>query len=77
MKERSTVRSAVYRLAAATNLDARTVKRVLDGEHVQFASYSIVRAAARRLRIEIPEHSSARAADAADAAAASKSSEAA
>lgn len=74
MKERPTIRSAVYRLAAATNLDARTVKRVLDGEHVQFASYSIVRAAARRMKIEIPEHSSARAAD---AAVASKSSEAA
>lgn len=47
-------REAIYRLAAATLLDARTVGRVLRGETVRASSFRAIEAAARRLRIRLP-----------------------
>jgi hypothetical protein len=47
-------REKVYRIAAATGLDARTIGRVLRGEHVREASRKAVMGALKRLRLPLP-----------------------
>ena len=47
-------RSTVYRLALETSLGARTIGKVLAGEHVRPATLRAVQLAARKLHIALP-----------------------
>lgn len=49
-----TERATVYRLALETCLGARTIDRVLRGEHVRPATRRAVEIAARKLNITLP-----------------------
>lgn len=47
-------RAAIYRIAAETQLGARTVARVIDGESVRDSTRRAVIDTAKRLRIPLP-----------------------
>lgn len=49
-----TERSNIHRIAAETFHDARTIGRVLRGEHVRPATRKAIEAAARKLHIALP-----------------------